>query len=142
MAIIADRFSCKQDRALLWTLQAVKKRKECGLAGTVAPEDSSASPARKGSRATDDKQNTWIKPMLGDESLLAKVQKLEVVAKKQNCSMTQLALAWILRRKEVTSCIIGATRSEQVEENAAASGMKLDDSTIARVDEILSAEAR
>ena len=51
--------------------------------------------------------------------------------------MTQLALAWILRRKEITSCIIGATRPEQVEENAEASGLKLDDNAIRRVDELL-----
>ena len=52
--------------------------------------------------------------------------------------MTQLALAWILRRPEVTSCIVGATRPEQLEQNAAASGVKLPDDTFRRIDEILS----
>jgi aryl-alcohol dehydrogenase-like predicted oxidoreductase len=51
--------------------------------------------------------------------------------------MTQLALAWILRRNEVTSCIIGATRPEQVEENVAAVELKLDEPTIRRIDDVL-----
>jgi aryl-alcohol dehydrogenase-like predicted oxidoreductase len=51
--------------------------------------------------------------------------------------MTQLALAWNLRRSEVTSCIIGATRPEQVEQNAEASGVKLDDATVGRIEEVL-----
>jgi aryl-alcohol dehydrogenase-like predicted oxidoreductase len=80
--------------------------------------------------------------MVSDQILLAKVQKLEAVAAKQQCSMTQLALAWILRRNEVTSCIIGATSPQQVDENAAASGIKLDEATIARIDEILSSDQR
>jgi len=94
----------------------------------------------KDSRAADARQNTFIKPMVGDQALLKRVQKLEGVAAQLKCTMSQLALAWILRRREVTSCIIGATRPQQVEENAAASGMKLDESTIARVDEILSVD--
>jgi aryl-alcohol dehydrogenase-like predicted oxidoreductase len=51
--------------------------------------------------------------------------------------MAQLALAWILRRPEVTSCIVGATKPAQLEDNAKASGVKLSDDTIRRIDEIL-----
>ena len=53
-------------------------------------------------------------------------------------SMSQLALAWNLRRAEVTSCIIGASRPQQVEENAEASGVQLKTETLARIDEVLS----
>jgi aryl-alcohol dehydrogenase-like predicted oxidoreductase len=89
------------------------------------------------SRAADSRQNLFIKKWTDDKQLLAKVQKLGTVAKEANCSMAQLALAWILRRQEVTSCIIGASKPKQVDENVAASGMRLDDGVVRRIDEIL-----
>jgi aryl-alcohol dehydrogenase-like predicted oxidoreductase len=51
--------------------------------------------------------------------------------------MGQLALAWALRRTEVTSLIMGASRKEQVLENAEASGIKLEAETIRRMEEIV-----
>jgi aryl-alcohol dehydrogenase-like predicted oxidoreductase len=68
--------------------------------------------------------------MIENGELLAKV-------KEHGVTMTQLALAWILRRPEVTSCIIGATRPQQIEENVAAVEIKLDDATVRRIDEVL-----
>lgn len=91
-----------------------------------------------GSRGADDRQNQFIKRFLVDESLLAKVQRLASVAVEHGCTMSQLALAWILRRPEVTSCIIGASRPAQVEENAKGSGLKLSETEIRRIDEIMS----
>jgi aryl-alcohol dehydrogenase-like predicted oxidoreductase len=52
--------------------------------------------------------------------------------------MAQLSLAWVLRRTEVAPAIIGASRPEQVEENAAASGIELDESTLQAIDEAVS----
>ena len=49
----------------------------------------------------------------------------------------QLALAWVLREANVASAIVGATRPEQVEANAAASGIELDAATLAAIDEAL-----
>jgi aryl-alcohol dehydrogenase-like predicted oxidoreductase len=49
--------------------------------------------------------------------------------------MSQLALAWVLRRDEVAAAIIGASRPEQVHENAAAADVKLSDDTLRAVDE-------
>ena len=72
-----------------------------------------------------------------DRDLLEKVQRLVPLAQEQQCTLSQLALAWVLRRTEVTSCIIGATRPAQVEENAEASGIQLDAETAARMEEIL-----
>lgn len=89
------------------------------------------------SRAADDRQNQFIKRFMDNPDLLAKVQKLEPLARAENLSMSQLALAWILRRPEVTSCIVGATKPAQLEENAKAAGIKLTDDTIRRIDEIL-----
>jgi aryl-alcohol dehydrogenase-like predicted oxidoreductase len=89
------------------------------------------------SRAYDDRQNMFIRKHIEDRTLLEKVQKLMPIARENNCTMAQLALAWILRRAEVTSCIIGATRPEQVSENAEASGIKLDEETIRRMEELV-----
>lgn len=103
------------------------------LSGKYKP--GAALPA--GSRAADDRQNQFIKGMTGDNELLARVQRLAPITHELNCTMSQLALAWILRRPEITSCIIGATRPDQVEENAKASGIKLDEAIIRRIDEVL-----
>ncbi len=89
------------------------------------------------SRASDSRQNLFIKKWTDDKELLAKVRKLESVARDSNCSMAQLALAWILRRPEITSCIIGASKPRQVEENVEAVGVKLDQETVRGIDEIL-----
>jgi len=67
----------------------------------------------------------------------AKVQCLLPIAEELHLSMSQLALAWVLRRAEVTSCIIGATKPQQVEQNAEASGIKLDDSVVQRMNDVL-----
>jgi len=90
------------------------------------------------SRARDDRQNQFVKPLVQNQELLTKVQRLVPIAEENRCSLAQLALAWILRRPEVTSCIIGATRPKQVEENAEASGIQVSDDTARRIEEILS----
>jgi aryl-alcohol dehydrogenase-like predicted oxidoreductase len=48
--------------------------------------------------------------------------------------MAQLALAWVLRLDDVASAIVGASRPEQVRDNASASGIVLDPETIAEVE--------
>jgi aryl-alcohol dehydrogenase-like predicted oxidoreductase len=72
-----------------------------------------------------------------DEQLLERVQRLRPVADGLDLSMAQLALAWVLREENVASAIIGASRPEQVEDNAGASGVELDPGTLAQIDEIL-----
>ena len=72
-----------------------------------------------------------------DHTLLERVQQLRPVADELGLSMAQLALAWVLREPNVASAIIGASRPEQVEDNAAASGVELSEETLARIDEIL-----
>jgi aryl-alcohol dehydrogenase-like predicted oxidoreductase len=51
--------------------------------------------------------------------------------------MAQLALAWVLREPNVASAIVGASRPQQVEDNAAASGIELDADVLRRIDEAL-----
>jgi aryl-alcohol dehydrogenase-like predicted oxidoreductase len=59
------------------------------------------------------------------------------VAEQAGLSMAELALAWVLRRPEVASAIVGASRPEQVHANAKASGIELTADTLAAIDEAL-----
>jgi aryl-alcohol dehydrogenase-like predicted oxidoreductase len=95
------------------------------------------APPPPGSRAADERQNQFIKKTLDDPAITERVQRLLPIAADLHLSMAQLALAWNLRRSEVTSCIIGATKPHQVEQNAEASGVTLDEETLRRIDEIL-----
>jgi len=72
-----------------------------------------------------------------DDDVLEAVQKLKPVADQAGLTMAQLALAWVLRLPVVSSAIIGATRPEQVDDNAAASGVKLSDDILQAIDEAL-----
>jgi aryl-alcohol dehydrogenase-like predicted oxidoreductase len=93
-------------------------------------------PPPAGSRATDDKQNYFMDAAENQE-LLERVQQLKSVADDLGISLPQLSLAWILREPNIASAIIGASKPQQVEENAKASGIELDAATLARIDEIL-----
>ncbi len=72
-----------------------------------------------------------------EQPVLETVQALVPVAERLGITMAQLALAWVLRREELASAIVGASRPEQVHDNAAASGIELDADTLAEVDGIL-----
>ncbi|WP_219413213.1 aldo/keto reductase family protein [Pseudonocardia nigra] len=103
------------------------------LTGKYKP--GAAPPA--GSRATDEKGGAnMIKRFLNDETL-TRVQQLEPVAADLGLSMAQLAVAWVLQNDNVAAAIIGASRPEQVADNAGASGVTLDDDVRKRVDEAL-----
>ena len=71
------------------------------------------------------------------DDVLEAVQRLRPIAEEAGLSMSQLALAWVLREDNVASTIIGASRPEQVHENAAASGVKLSDEQLEAIDEAL-----
>lgn len=89
-----------------------------------------------GSRAADPKANHTIGRLLNDE-MLTKVEKLDGVAKEAGMPLSRLALAWILRQSNVASALVGATKPEQIRENASASGIRLSDDILARIEEIL-----
>lgn len=78
----------------------------------------------------------WLKNDL-TEANIARVKKLTVIAADLGIDMTHLALAWILRRPEISSAITGATSPEQVRHNIAASEVVLDDDTIRTIDAVL-----
>ncbi len=88
------------------------------------------------SRAANPSMNQFMDRLL-DDSLLAAVDNLRPIADQLGISLSQLALAWVLREPNVSAAIVGASRPEQVEENAAASGIQLDDETLTAIDEAL-----
>jgi voltage-dependent potassium channel beta subunit len=80
----------------------------------------------------------WLKDHITSERI-AKVKRLEKVAKELGITTAQLAIAWLLRRKEVSSVITGATRVSQLDENIAAGEVvdKLTNEVLERIEEIL-----
>jgi aryl-alcohol dehydrogenase-like predicted oxidoreductase len=93
-------------------------------------------PIPQDSRAANDKMNVFIDRLMTDE-ILSAVEKLRPLAAIENLSMAQLALAWVLRDERISSAIIGATKPEQVADNAVASGVELSEQTLKTIDEIL-----
>ncbi|MBB5325615.1 voltage-dependent potassium channel beta subunit [Anoxybacillus tepidamans] len=89
-----------------------------------------------GSRATDPKSNMFMNELLKDEVLI-KVEQLQKVANELGIKLSQLALAWVLRQPNVASALIGASKPEQVEENAKAIDVQLSSDVIAKIEEIL-----
>jgi aryl-alcohol dehydrogenase-like predicted oxidoreductase len=90
----------------------------------------------RGSRATS-REMGWAMDRFRDDDVLEAVQRLRPIADRLGITMAQLALAWVLREPGVASAIIGASRPEQVEENAAASGVELDQQTLQEIDDAL-----
>ncbi len=90
-----------------------------------------------GSRATSRRMGRLMGRWLTDD-ILERVQRLIPIAERLGITMAQLALAWVLGQENVASAIVGASRPEQVRDNAAASGMKLDTETRAEIETALS----
>jgi aryl-alcohol dehydrogenase-like predicted oxidoreductase len=91
----------------------------------------------EGSRATDDRGGAnMIKRWMRDD-VLTRVQQLEPVAADAGLSMAALAVAWVLQNDNVATAIIGASRPEQVYDNAEAAGVQLSAEVLTRIDDIL-----
>jgi aryl-alcohol dehydrogenase-like predicted oxidoreductase len=88
------------------------------------------------SRAASDAMNTAMNLVMNEANLEA-VERLRPIAAGEGLSLTELALAWVLRREEVAAAIVGASRPEQVHANAAASGVELSAEVIAAIDAAL-----
>ena len=91
----------------------------------------------EGSRATDEKGGAdmiqrWIR-----DDVLTRVQQLQPLAQEVGLSMAALAVAWVLQNDNVATAIIGASRPEQVFDNAGAAGVRLPTDLMKRIDEIL-----
>jgi aryl-alcohol dehydrogenase-like predicted oxidoreductase len=107
------------------------------LSGKYLP----GTPPPAETRATSDEMGGAIKGWMRPEVLEA-VQKLKPIAKEAGCTMAQFALAWVLREPNVASAIVGASRPQQMEDNAAASGLKVDPALFAKAEAIVAAIPR
>ena len=103
------------------------------LTGKYTPGETPAQGTRAGSQAMG-----WAMDRFRDDDVLEAVQRLAPIADGLGITMAQLALAWVLREPNVASAIVGAAAGAG-EENAAASGIELDDATLRAIDDALSA---
>jgi aryl-alcohol dehydrogenase-like predicted oxidoreductase len=99
--------------------------------GATPPEDSRASSQQMGGFI-----NSWL-----NDAVLDAVQKLKPLAAEANCTLAQFALAWVLREPNVASAIVGASKPEQLDDNAKASGLQIDPALFAKA-EAIAGEAR
>jgi len=102
------------------------------LSGKYDPD----RPAPSDSRAASPEMGGFIGRLMQPQVLRA-VQQLKPVAEEAGLTLPQFALAWVLREPNVASAIIGASRPEQVRENAAASGVIVDTQLFQRAEAIL-----
>ena len=68
---------------------------------------------------------------------LAVADELKSVAAEKNITMVQLAIAWLLRREEVTCVLVGAKNSDQVKEHVGAADVEFSDDELKRIEKIL-----
>ena len=98
--------------------------------GAAAPADSRAA-------SESMSQSITLQP-----AVLEAVQRLKPLAAEAGCSLAQFALAWVLRQPNVAAAIIGASRPEQIAENAAASGLAIDPALFSKAEAIVAGVAR
>lgn len=101
--------------------------------GLLTGKYTSASDIPTDSRAA---KLDWMRKGITEEKI-GKVRKLEGIAGELDITVGNLALAWILRQSNVASALVGASRPEQVTENAKASGIELGEDVLKRIEEIL-----
>ena len=94
-----------------------------------------------GSRATDKKSGAAMISRWMNDDILREVAKLEPIARDCGLTMAQLAIAWVLQNKNVSSAIIGASKAKQVKENVKAAGVKLSDDVMRAIDNAIGAIA-
>jgi len=78
----------------------------------------------------------WLKDDL-NEANIEKVRKLAVLAQSLGITVAQLALAWVLRSDEISCAIIGATNTDQLEENLKAVDIRLSIETLEQIEKII-----
>ena len=104
--------------------------------GVLTGKYKPGEPPPEDSRAASDEMGGMMDRYRSDE-LLEAVQRLVPIAEQAGLSMAGMALAWCLRQDNLASVIIGASRAEQVHQNAEAAGVKLSRDTLDAIDEAL-----
>jgi len=103
------------------------------LTGKYVP----GKPHPEGSRATDDKGGADMISRWMQDDVLERVQQLRPIADQAGLTMAQLAVAWVLQNDNVSCAIVGASRPDQVSDNARAAGVRLDADTMKAIDEVI-----
>jgi aryl-alcohol dehydrogenase-like predicted oxidoreductase len=102
------------------------------LTGKYLPETAPPADSRAASTSMNGFIRNWTRP-----EVLNAVQALKPIAQQAGVTLAQFSLAWILREPNVASAIVGASRPEQLEENAQASGLQVDAALFAAADAVL-----
>ncbi len=106
------------------------------LSGKYLP----GQPPPPNSRATSEQMNIYMETAgrhYRSGYLLEAITKLKPIASDLGLTMSQMSLAWVLRRREVTSAIIGASRPEQIEENIVAANVVLPADALEQIDQAI-----
>ncbi len=103
------------------------------LSGKYLP----GAPLPADSRAADRAMGAFLNPAWFTPATLEAVQAVQRLAAEAHLSLPQFALAWVLRQKNVAAAIVGASRPEQVDENAAASGAAVDPALFLAAEKLL-----
>jgi aryl-alcohol dehydrogenase-like predicted oxidoreductase len=107
------------------------------LSGKYLPGAKVLADSRAGSATMGQFIHSWLQP-----EVLKAVQKLKPLAAEAGCTLSQFALAWVLRQPNVASAIVGASRPEQLAENAAASGLVIDPELFRKAEAIVAGVER
>jgi aryl-alcohol dehydrogenase-like predicted oxidoreductase len=107
------------------------------LSGKYLPGAKPAPQSRASSPSMGHSIQSWLAP-----PVLEAVQKLKPLALEAGCTLSQFALAWVLREPNVASAIVGASRPEQLEENTAASGLAIDPELFRKAEAIVAGAKR
>jgi voltage-dependent potassium channel beta subunit len=91
----------------------------------------------KGSRAESETYGRFLQEKMTDGNH-ARVERLAAVADDAGMSLPVLALAWVLRRTNVASAIVGASRPEQIVDNVQAAGVSLEAALVREIETVLS----
>jgi aryl-alcohol dehydrogenase-like predicted oxidoreductase len=97
-----------------------------------------------GTRAASEAMNMFMETAgrhYRSDFILAAVERLRPIAADLGLTMPQLALAWVLRRQEISAAIIGASRPEQITENVRAIGVTLPKAVLDLIDEAVGSAA-
>jgi aryl-alcohol dehydrogenase-like predicted oxidoreductase len=108
--------------------------------GTLSGKYVPGQPPPAGSRAADESMSKFMETAgrhYRSDYLLRAVSQLSPIAEQLGVTMAQMALAWVLRRSEVTTAIIGASRPEQIAENVRAVGVTLPIEVLERIDDVV-----
>ncbi|HEX8193185.1 MAG TPA: aldo/keto reductase family protein [Allosphingosinicella sp.] len=104
--------------------------------GVLTGKYSPGAPPPAGTRATSEAMGGYMERLMRRD-VLEMVEKVKPLAAEAGLTLGQFALAWVLHEPNVASAIVGASRPEQVEENAAASGAKVDPALFAEAERIV-----